>query len=146
MTPPETKFAQSGEASIAYQVLGQGPLDLVMVPGFVSHVEYAWEDPSYAPFLQQPASLTRLMLFDKRGAGLSDRITGIPTLEQRMAECWPRYYEQAVVALDDAFNLRVLSSRLHVPGRCTREAGWVSATIPCTSRALALRNSEEEYP
>jgi len=51
MTPPETKFAQSGDASIAYQVLGQGPLDLVIVPGFVSHVEYAWEDPSYAQFL-----------------------------------------------------------------------------------------------
>ena len=84
MTPPETKFAQSGDASIAYQVLGQGPLDLVFVPGFVSHVEYAWEDPSYARFLQQLASFSRLILFDKRGTGLSDRITGIPTLEQRM--------------------------------------------------------------
>ena len=84
MTPPETKFAQSGDASIAYQVLGQGPLDLVIVPGFVSHVEYAWEDPSYTQFLQQLASFTRLILFDKRGTGLSDRITGIPTLEQRM--------------------------------------------------------------
>jgi pimeloyl-ACP methyl ester carboxylesterase/class 3 adenylate cyclase len=84
MTPPETRFAQSGDASIAYQVLGQGPPDLVMVPGFVSHVEYAWEDPSYARFLQQLASFSRLIMFDKRGTGLSDRITGIPTLEQRM--------------------------------------------------------------
>jgi pimeloyl-ACP methyl ester carboxylesterase len=84
MIPPETRFAQSGDASIAYQVLGQGPLDLVMVPGFVSHVEYAWEDPSYAQFLQKLASFSRLILFDKRGTGLSDRITGIPTLEQRM--------------------------------------------------------------
>ena len=84
MTPPETKFAQSGDVTIAYQVLGQGPLDLVMVPGFVSHVEYAWEDPAYARFLQQLASFSRLILFDKRGTGLSDRITGIPTLEQRM--------------------------------------------------------------
>ena len=84
MIPPETKFALSGDASIAYQVLGQGPLDLVMVPGFVSHVEYAWEDPAYARFLQQLASFSRLILFDKRGTGLSDRITGIPTLEQRM--------------------------------------------------------------
>ena len=84
MIPPETRFAQSGDATIAYQVLGQGPLDLVMVPGFVSHVEYAWEDPSYARFLQQLASFSRLILFDKRGTGLSDRITGIPTLEQRM--------------------------------------------------------------
>jgi class 3 adenylate cyclase len=84
MIPPETRFAQSGDASIAYQVLGQGPLDLVMVPGFVSHVEFAWEDPSYAQFLQKLASFSRLILFDKRGTGLSDRITGIPTLEQRM--------------------------------------------------------------
>ncbi len=84
MIPPETKFALSGDASIAYQVLGQGPIDLVMVPGFVSHVEYAWEDPAYARFLQQLASFSRLILFDKRGTGLSDRITGIPTLEQRM--------------------------------------------------------------
>ncbi|MDO8491512.1 MAG: alpha/beta fold hydrolase, partial [Dehalococcoidia bacterium] len=84
MTPPETKYTQSGDASIAYQVLGQGPLDLVFVPGFVSHVEYAWEDPSYARFLQQLASFSRLILFDKRGTGLSERIMGIPTLEQRM--------------------------------------------------------------
>jgi class 3 adenylate cyclase len=84
MIPPETRFAQSDDASIAYQVLGQGPLDLVMVPGFVSHVEYAWEDPSYAQFLLKLASFSRLILFDKRGTGLSDRITGIPTLEQRM--------------------------------------------------------------
>jgi pimeloyl-ACP methyl ester carboxylesterase len=84
MIPPETKFTQSGDATIAYQVLGQGALDLVMVPGFVSHVEFAWEDPAYAQFLQQLASFSRLILFDKRGTGLSDRITGIPTLEQRM--------------------------------------------------------------
>jgi class 3 adenylate cyclase len=83
-TPPETKFTQSGDASIAYQVLGQGPFDLVFVPGFVSHLEYAWEEPSYARFLQQLASFSRLILLDKRGTGLSDRITGIPSLEQRM--------------------------------------------------------------
>lgn len=84
VTPPETKFTQSGEVSIAYQVLGQGPLDLVVIPGFVSHLEHAWEDPAYARFLQRLASFSRLILFDKRGTGLSDRITGIPTLEQRM--------------------------------------------------------------
>ncbi len=84
VTPPETKFAQSGDASIAYQVLGQGPLDLIVVPGWVSHLEQAWEDPSYAHFLERLASFSRLILFDKRGTGLSDRITGIPTLEQRM--------------------------------------------------------------
>lgn len=82
--PPVTRFTQSGDASIAYQVLGQGPLDLIIVPGWVSHLEQSWEDPSYARFLERLASFSRLILFDKRGTGLSDRITGIPTLEQRM--------------------------------------------------------------
>ena len=82
--PPETKFTQSNDVAIAYQVLGEGPFDLVVVPGFVSHLEYAWEDPAYARFLQRLASFSRLILFDKQGTGLSDRITGIPTLEQRM--------------------------------------------------------------
>ena len=84
MPLPETKFAQSGDVSIAYQVLGQGPLDLVHVPGLVSHLEYAWEDPAHARFLQRLASFSRLILFDKRGTGLSDRITNIPALEERM--------------------------------------------------------------
>ena len=81
---PETKFTQSGEISIAYQVMGDGPLDLLIVPGFISHLEQAWEDPAYSRFLQRLASFSRLIQFDKRGTGLSDRITGIPTLEQRM--------------------------------------------------------------
>ena len=84
MSVPETKFTQSGEVSIAYQVIGNGPLDLVMVPGFISHVECAWEDPSYSRFLSQLSAFSRLILFDKRGTGLSDRIGGIPTLEERM--------------------------------------------------------------
>ena len=74
ITQPDTKFTQSGDVSIAYQVVGHGPLDLLVVPGFVSHVEQAWEDPSYTRFLQQLASFSRLILFDKRGTGLSDRI------------------------------------------------------------------------
>jgi pimeloyl-ACP methyl ester carboxylesterase len=81
---PETKFTQSGEVSIAYQVLGEGRFDLVVVPGFVSHLEQAWEDPSFSRFLLQLASFSRLILFDKRGTGLSDRISDMPTLEERM--------------------------------------------------------------
>src|SRR4030042_3938644 len=84
MPLPETKFAQSGDVSIAYQILGHGPLDLVHVPGLVSHLEYAWESPPHAHFLQRLASFARLVLFDKRGTGLSDRITSVPTLEERM--------------------------------------------------------------
>ncbi len=81
---PETKYAQSGDVSIAYQVVGSGPLDLLIVPGFISHLEQAWEDPAYSRFLQQLASFSRLIQFDKRGTGLSDRIAEIPTFEQRM--------------------------------------------------------------
>ena len=84
MSIPETKFTQSGEVTIAYQVVGDGPIDLVLVPGFISHVEQAWEDPSFRRFLLQLASFSRLIVFDKRGTGLSDRIGGIPTLEERM--------------------------------------------------------------
>ena len=81
---PETRYTQSGDLSIAYQVTGSGPLDLLIVPGFISHLEQAWEDPGYARFLQRLASFSRLIRFDKRGTGLSDRIAGIPTLEQRI--------------------------------------------------------------
>jgi pimeloyl-ACP methyl ester carboxylesterase len=82
----ETRYALSGDVNIAYQVHGEGPLDLVYVPGWVSHLEYLWEEPAYAAFLERLASFSRLILFDKRGTGLSDRVpnTELPTLEQRM--------------------------------------------------------------
>jgi pimeloyl-ACP methyl ester carboxylesterase len=80
---PETHYARSGDVSIAYQVHGEGPIDLVLIPPFVSHVEYCWEYPPYARFLHHLASFSRLILFDKRGTGLSDRVA-IATLEERM--------------------------------------------------------------
>ena len=83
---PTTRYARSGEYSIAYQVIGDAPLDLVYVPGFVSHVESSWEDPDHARFLDRLSSFSRLILFDKRGTGLSDRVPVklLPTLEERM--------------------------------------------------------------
>ena len=81
---PETRYAKSGEIHIAYQVVGDGPLDLVLFPGFVSHLEYRWEDPGYSRLLGRLASFSRLITFDKRGTGLSDRTAGLDTLEQRM--------------------------------------------------------------
>jgi class 3 adenylate cyclase len=81
---PETRYAKSGNVNIAYQVVGSGPLDLILVMGWVSNVEYAWEDPSLGSFLSRLASFSRLILFDKRGTGLSDRVLELPTLEQRM--------------------------------------------------------------
>ena len=81
---PPTHYAQSGDVSIAYQVLGDGPIDLVFVMGWVSHLDYFWREPSFARFLTRLASFSRLILFDKRGTGLSDRVSDLPTLEQRM--------------------------------------------------------------
>ena len=86
VSSPETKYARSGDVNIAYQVMGEGPLDLVFVMGWVSHLDYYWEQPLFARFLRRLASFSRLILFDKRGTGLSDRVAlnELPTLEQRM--------------------------------------------------------------
>src|SRR3984893_14869234 len=81
---PETRYAKSGDVHIAYQVSGAGPLDVVLVPGFISNVELAWEMPFSGPALRKIGSFARVISFDKRGTGLSDRTVGVPTLEQRM--------------------------------------------------------------
>jgi pimeloyl-ACP methyl ester carboxylesterase len=83
---PKTHYAKSGDVSIAYQVAGKGPFDLLWVPGWISNVEESWEVPEYARFLGRLASFSRLILFDKRGTGLSDRVSNerLPTLEERM--------------------------------------------------------------
>jgi class 3 adenylate cyclase/alpha-beta hydrolase superfamily lysophospholipase len=82
---PKTGYAKaSGGVHIAFQVVGDGPADLLLVPGWVSHLDFAWEEPSFARFLGRIASFARLILIDRRGTGLSDRVTDLPTLEQRM--------------------------------------------------------------
>jgi pimeloyl-ACP methyl ester carboxylesterase len=81
---PETRYALSGDINIAYQAMGDGPIDIVLVPGIVSHVEFLHEMPGYTAFLRRLSSFGRLVTFDKRGQGLSDRISGAPSLEQRM--------------------------------------------------------------
>ena len=82
--PPETHYAKSGEINIAYQVVGDGPFDLVFVPGFISHLDLQWADPRIARFLDKLASFSRLILFDKRGTGLSDPVAAPAPLEDRM--------------------------------------------------------------
>jgi pimeloyl-ACP methyl ester carboxylesterase len=82
--PPRTRYAKSDDVNIAYQVTGEGPFDLVLVPGWVSHLENAWEEPSFARFLHRLSSFCRLILIDRRGTGLSDPVTNLPTIEQRM--------------------------------------------------------------
>ena len=88
MTPPPVRYAKNGGVHIAYQVLGDGPIDLVLVHGWVSHLELNWDEPSIARFLERLASFSRLIVFDKRGTGLSDRVAEneLPTLEQRMED------------------------------------------------------------
>jgi pimeloyl-ACP methyl ester carboxylesterase/DNA-binding CsgD family transcriptional regulator len=78
------QYARSGDVNIAYQVVGEGPIDLVLVLGWVSHLAYVWELPAMAAFLKRLASFSRLILFDKRGCGMSDRVYPLPSLEQRM--------------------------------------------------------------
>jgi pimeloyl-ACP methyl ester carboxylesterase len=81
---PEVQYAKSGDVNIAYQVSGQGPFDLVTVLGFVTHIEIEGSLPTFAPVLEQFSSFSRLIRFDKRGTGMSDRVSGAPTLETRM--------------------------------------------------------------
>ena len=127
MTPPETRYAKSGDVSIAYQVVGNGELDLVYVPGFVSNLDRVWENPLWADFFSRLAAFSRLILFDKRGTGLSDRVAGVPDLEARMDD---------VRAVMDASG----SERAAVFGQS--EGGAMSmlfaATYPERTRALVL--------
>ncbi|HTZ38092.1 MAG TPA: alpha/beta fold hydrolase [Stellaceae bacterium] len=127
MPRPETSHARNGEARIAYQVLGEGPVDLVLVPGLVSHLALAWDDPDHARFLEGLARFSRLILFDKRGTGLSDRDKGVPGLETRMDD---------LVAVMEAAG----ASRVAIFG--DSEGGMMSllfaATHPTRVRGLAL--------
>ena len=81
---PETRYALSGDVHIAYQVVGDGPFDLIFVPGFVTHMELQWRLPGMADFLRDLGSFSRLIRFDKRGTGMSDPVSGAPSLETRM--------------------------------------------------------------
>ena len=119
------KYARSGDVNIAYQVVGDGPIDLVLTFGWVSHLAYIWEQPAIASFLNRLASFTRLILYDKRGTGMSDRVHPLPTLEQRMDD---------IRAVMDAAD----SERAAVMG--ISEGGVVSTLFAATypERALGL--------
>jgi len=141
--PPETRYAKSGDVNIAYQVVGDGPFDLVYVPGWVSNIDLFWEKPKPARFLEHLASFSRLILFDKRGTGMSDRVSNdrLPTLEQRMDDV------RAVLDAVGSENAALLGHS---------EGGSMSvlfaATYPERSRALVLvgafakRLRSDDYP
>ena len=78
---PRTQYAKAGDINIAYQVTGDGPVDLVRVPGWISNVDYDWEYPPHARLIERLSRFSRFIRFDKRGTGLSDREVGYPTLE-----------------------------------------------------------------
>ncbi len=140
---PQTKYAQSGDISIAYQVVGGGDLTLVLVPGWVSNVELVWEEPSARRFLERLASFSRLVLFDKRGTGLSDPVAEdeLPTLEQRMDDV------RAVMDAAGIERAALLGVSEGVP-MCTLFA----ATYPERTNALVLyggyakRRYSDDYP
>jgi pimeloyl-ACP methyl ester carboxylesterase/DNA-binding CsgD family transcriptional regulator len=84
MERAETRYARSGDVHIAYQVVGDGPFDIVFVQGFISNLEVHWEDPGLSHLFNRLGSIARFIVFDKRGSGLSDRVTDMPNLETRM--------------------------------------------------------------
>jgi pimeloyl-ACP methyl ester carboxylesterase len=141
--PPETLYAKSGDLNIAYQVVGDGPFDLVYVPGWVSNIDLAWEKPKPARFLEHLASFSRLILFDKRGTGMSDRVSNdrLPTLEQRMDD---------VRAVLDAVGSESAALLGHSEG--SSMSVLFAATYPDRSRALVLvgafakRLRTDDYP
>ena len=114
MIVPKTCYAKSGKLSIAYQVVGEGPFDVVFVPGFVSNLDIGWEMP-VANLYRRIASFARLIIFDKRGTGLSDRDCGIPSLEERIDDVRSI---MTAVGSDRGFDFWLLRRQRHGPYVC----------------------------
>jgi pimeloyl-ACP methyl ester carboxylesterase/DNA-binding NarL/FixJ family response regulator len=129
MRSPETRYAKSGDVRIAYQVIGNGSIDLVFVPGFLSNLDVHWEDPGYSHLLQRLGSFTRLIQFDKRGTGLSDRVDtrNLPSLETRMDDV------RAVMDASGSRRAALLGASEGAP-----MAILFAATYPERTRALVL--------
>ena len=140
---PETCYVQNGDVNIAYQVVGKGDLDIVFVMGWVSHLEYFWKESHFAAFLNRLASFSRLILFDKRGTGLSDRVplSELPTLEQRM--------EDVHAVMDEVGSERAVLIGVSEGGPM---CSLFAATYPDRTTALVMigtyakRIKDEDYP
>jgi DNA-binding SARP family transcriptional activator/pimeloyl-ACP methyl ester carboxylesterase len=143
MSPrPPIRYARSGDLSIAYQVTGDGPVDLVLVPGWVSHLEKDWEEPRHAHFLDRLGTIARLIRFDKRGTGLSDRPPGVSDLESRM--------DDVRAVMDAAGSERAV---LFGYSEGAPMAVLFAATYPDRARALVLYGAyakrldpDDDYP
>jgi len=124
---PETKYTKSGDVSIAYQVLGDGPVDLVMAPGWIFHLELVWEQPEFERMMRRLTPHFRVILFDKRGTGLSDRSIGVSSLEERM--------DDIGAVMDAAGSTNAVLMGWSEGGTF---AGMFAATYPERTRALIM--------
>ena len=156
MSTPPTQYAKSGDASIAYQVVGEGPIDVVLVLGFATHVELQWESPPFAHFFERISSFSRLIIFDKRGTGLSDPVTEAPTLEERIDDVRAVMdaagsERAALLGISEGGPMSVLFAATHpdrvialvlhgAMGRTTEAPDY-----PWASPAEALRESASEF-
>ena len=127
MNRPDTKYAKSGNVHIAYQVTGEGPIDLVLAPGTVSHLDLAWERPGSVQFIERLSSFSRLIRFDKRGTGMSDRPTKAATLEERI--------DDIRAVMDDVGSEKAALLGFSEGGSM---ASLFAATYPDRTRALIL--------
>jgi class 3 adenylate cyclase len=137
MDTPQTRYAKSGTVNIAYQVVGEGAIDLVFIPGFISHIDLYWALPGFPEFVEHLTSFSRLILFDKRGTGLSDPVTELPTLEQRMDDLLAVLdavgsKHPALLGMSEGGPLSILFSATHpdrtaaliLCGSCAAFPGW----------------------
>jgi len=120
---PEIRYAKSGDVHIAYQVFGNGPQNLVIIPGFISHVEHVWDSPDQATWFNHLARRTRIVMFDKRGTGLSDRLGQLPNLDQRMDDARAvmdaaGIERAAIMGVSEGGSLAVVFAASH-PDRCS---------------------------
>ncbi len=104
-TAAPVRYAKTGNVHVAYRILGNGPRDIVLIPGTLSHVEFLWATPSYQHLLQRLTAFARVILFDKRGQGLSDRVVAEQTLEERIddvriVKLWTRQAQNALLFMD----------------------------------------------
>src|SRR5689334_6298221 len=124
---PETRYVRSGDVHIAYQVVGDGPRDLVYVPTWISQVEHLWEEPRIARYFERLASFSRLILFDRRGLGMSDPVMTAPTLEEQM--------DDVVAVMDAAGSER---AAVYAQLEAGAMAALFAATHPERTSALVL--------
>lgn len=147
MDLPATHYARSGDVHIAYQVFGSGPIDLILVPGWISHLDLWWDSPVTAGWLQRFARFARVIMFDKRGTGLSDRDCGLPTMDRRMDDIRAvmdaaESQRAAVLGWSEGGPLAILFAAAH-PDRC--QALVLHGAFARFSLWLATKNDLEAF-